>query len=573
MEGSRIISRYFVPVLIIAFLYNSPLFSQDPKQSVINVSKITSWVEDNGFHDWIVADNFNGSYPNELPVGVVFTEGILWGGLVYDGQDQKVRVNGNNYGTGCEPNTRLFRVRTDYYKTDLTLDAASFFNKDKNDVTEDDIEIIRHQYEKDWDEWPADKGAPYYDIDEDGKYVPDVDVPGVPGALQTLWINYNDNLSESMYGSLPIGLEIQETYWAYTSEDPIGNVIYKKVDIIYKGTEASLSNSKIDSMYICQYSDLELGLFSDNFIGCDTILNLGYVYNSKDPDDEYIKFNLAPPAAGYSYLQGVANYTGNSSDSAIFNFKWRKGHKYSNLKPLTVAILHRTGSYFSDPGYNYNGTLQFYNLMSGYLPIPAYPSRTIGGEFIGYGTYMLPGDPTTGTGLIDGVMEGPGVRRLWLMSGPFNMNLGDTAEVVIALIGGMGEDHLASVIELKNNTQAAITLFNNFVEGMTNGTIQLPPPDRPPKPSNLPLTYELLQNFPNPFNPATTIQYQLPQDAKVMLKVYDILGNEVATLVNEEQEAGYKEVKFNASNLASGVYIYRLQAGSFVTAKKMILLR
>ena len=88
-----------------------------------------------------------------------------------------------------------------------------------------------------------------------------------------------------------------------------------------------------------------------------------------------------------------------------------------------------------------------------------------------------------------------------------------------------------------------------------------------------PKEFRLEQNFPNPFNPTTTIQYQLPQDAKVSLKVYDILGSEVATLVNEEQEAGYKEVKFNANNIASGMYIYMLQAKNYVSTKKMMVVK
>ena len=88
-----------------------------------------------------------------------------------------------------------------------------------------------------------------------------------------------------------------------------------------------------------------------------------------------------------------------------------------------------------------------------------------------------------------------------------------------------------------------------------------------------PKEFKLEQNFPNPFNPATTIQYQLPADAKVTLKIYDVLGSEVTTLVNEEQEAGYKEVKFNASNLASGMYIYRLQAGKYLSMKKMMVVK
>ena len=88
-----------------------------------------------------------------------------------------------------------------------------------------------------------------------------------------------------------------------------------------------------------------------------------------------------------------------------------------------------------------------------------------------------------------------------------------------------------------------------------------------------PKEFKLEQNFPNPFNPTTTIQYQLPQDARVTLKIYDILGSEVATLVNEEQEAGYKEVQFTGSNIASGMYVYRLQAGEYISVKKMLMVK
>ena len=88
-----------------------------------------------------------------------------------------------------------------------------------------------------------------------------------------------------------------------------------------------------------------------------------------------------------------------------------------------------------------------------------------------------------------------------------------------------------------------------------------------------PKEFKLEQNFPNPFNPTTTIQYQLPENNKVTLKVYDILGSELKTLVNEEQEAGYKEVKFDASNVASGIYIYKLQAGKHVSIKKMMVIK
>ena len=83
----------------------------------------------------------------------------------------------------------------------------------------------------------------------------------------------------------------------------------------------------------------------------------------------------------------------------------------------------------------------------------------------------------------------------------------------------------------------------------------------------------LSQNYPNPFNPVTTITYQIPQTGFVTLKVYDILGREVATLVNEEKPAGSYEVKFIGNGLTSGIYFYQLKAGDYSETKKMILLK
>lgn len=90
---------------------------------------------------------------------------------------------------------------------------------------------------------------------------------------------------------------------------------------------------------------------------------------------------------------------------------------------------------------------------------------------------------------------------------------------------------------------------------------------------SFPEELKLEQNYPNPFNPSTTIKFELPRSLQVNLTVFDILGREVAALVNEKKDAGVHEVKFDGSNLASGVYFYRLQAGDFVQAKKLVILR
>ena len=89
----------------------------------------------------------------------------------------------------------------------------------------------------------------------------------------------------------------------------------------------------------------------------------------------------------------------------------------------------------------------------------------------------------------------------------------------------------------------------------------------------IPTELTLEQNYPNPFNPSTSIQYTISDMQFVSLIVYDILGNEVATLVNSEKPSGVYEVEWNASNVPSGVYFYKLKTGSFVQTKKMLLLK
>jgi hypothetical protein len=88
-----------------------------------------------------------------------------------------------------------------------------------------------------------------------------------------------------------------------------------------------------------------------------------------------------------------------------------------------------------------------------------------------------------------------------------------------------------------------------------------------------PLVFSLSQNYPNPFNPSTKINYSIPQSSNVVIKVFDILGNEVATLVNEQKPAGSYEIEFNATNFPSGVYCYQLKAGTFIETKKMLLVK
>jgi hypothetical protein len=108
-------------------------------------------------------------------------------------------------------------------------------------------------------------------------------------------------------------------------------------------------------------------------------------------------------------------------------------------------------------------------------------------------------------------------------------------------------------------------------------TSELPPP--PPggesmaAPREMPGDYSLEQNYPNPFNPATEVSYRMPEAGWVTLKVYDLLGQEVASLVDEYQGPGYKSVRWDAQGVPSGVYYYQIIAGSFSDAKRLVVMK
>jgi len=141
-------------------------------------------------------------------------------------------------------------------------------------------------------------------------------------------------------------------------------------------------------------------------------------------------------------------------------------------------------------------------------------------------------------------------------SGPYKITANQTLKVAYVVAAGDNLSDLRSVIKQSRIQYKA--LIDDIDEEKT-----------------IPAEYSLSQNYPNPFNPETTISYQLPKAEQVTLKVYDVLGREIATLVNEFQQAGIYNSSFSTlrSSLTSGIYFYRLQAGSFVQTKKMILIK
>jgi uncharacterized delta-60 repeat protein len=153
----------------------------------------------------------------------------------------------------------------------------------------------------------------------------------------------------------------------------------------------------------------------------------------------------------------------------------------------------------------------------------------------------------------------------------------DGNEKWVIKYNGTGElNDYANSVCIDNSGYVYVTGFSMGVgTGWDFATIKYTqtPSSLEENPQNIPAVFKLYENYPNPFNPSTTISWQSPVGSWQTLKVYDVLGNEVVTLVDEFRGAGRYEVNFNASNLPSGIYFYKLQAGDYVQTRKMILLK
>ncbi|MEK6569742.1 MAG: hypothetical protein AABZ61_00110, partial [Bacteroidota bacterium] len=183
------------------------------------------------------------------------------------------------------------------------------------------------------------------------------DEPGVAGgdpnspADQVIWTASNDldsDQSRAFQFSEPVGLELQFTIWGYKRTDALGSVFFKRLKFINKGGVDIGGGQKgafyIDSMYVCLWSDIDLGSFSDDLAGCDTTLSLGFIYNSNAIDLTYRRYGLPPPATGYDFFQGPK--IASPGDSGVFDLKRVRGFK--NL-PMTAFSYFSAGSPYSDP--------------------------------------------------------------------------------------------------------------------------------------------------------------------------------------------------------------------------------
>lgn len=511
----------------------------------IAINQMKMWIGNNGSgsHD----PNTDGSgllWPGgeDATLNLIFQDGLLWGGYVVD----SLFVNGNTYRHGLQAGKILATGLAD----DPSLSKYRIY-KIRKDWEDLPFGETRDQYQKDYLEWPADDGAPFYDSNNDEAYTAGIDQPLFLGD-ELLWCVMNDldpGRTLFTFGTDPIGLEVQLTVYGF-NYSILKDVLFKKYRII-NGSENS-----IDSMFFGYWSDPDLGSFRDDYVGCDTLLNLAYCYNGDGGDEGY--YGMNPPAVGYVLLQGPT-INGSQEDSTKINYRWVKGIK--NLS-MTSFVLYVPYWYSEEPGCC---SLFYYNNLKGLWGEDGSP---IINPLTNLSTkFAVPGDPLTGTGWIEGEgwPGGPpfGDRRMLMGSGPIAMAPGDTQEVVIAIIAAQGSDNLQSVAELKKTAKTVQYFYDNYTPELVN--INYEPP--------LPEFYYLSQNYPNPFNPTTFINYELPINGFVSLKVFDVLGRDVATLVNEEKFAGEYQVEFSSENLSSGIYFYTLNSGAYTKTRKMMVLK
>ena len=174
--------------------------------------------------------------------------------------------------------------------------------------------------------------------------------------------------------------------------------------------------------------------------------------------------------------------------------------------------------------------------------------------------------------LVGFIQTAPGNIDIWLIR---TNSEGNT--LWTKTIGGSGDDRGRSIQHTADGGYIIAGWTSSFGAGSSDMWIIKIAPEVSNVPNNnqnqLPETFALNQNYPNPFNPSTTIKYGIPERTFVGMRIYDILGREVEMLVNEELDAGYYEIDFNATKLSSGIYLYQLKAGDFIQTKKMILLK
>jgi len=428
-----------------------------------------------------------------------------------------------------------------------------------------------------WQKWKdaVNLGANYYDGDKNGIYNPvdknyngtwdqNEDMPPLIGD-EVVWCVYNDGVPAGQrrfgFEAEPLGIEIQQTLFASNISD-LENVVFIK----YKITNTGLVNENLDSVFFSPRDDTDLGNPTDDLGGCDTLLNSMFTYNG-NADGVY---GDNPPAIFTTLLQGPVLESEQSEDTAYIRFGQLIGEQvlpgFKNLDLYSFTGYAKSDPNQGDPYDIYHVRNYVYardrhgNLLDPCEPLYGQVLGNIDCSLVNP-MYWFSGDPVINEGWLDRLAMDD---RKFSSMGPFTLEKDKPVEIILALIVGRGTDYTNSITVGRENVQRAIAEYESNFTSMTY---------TPPPPTNPVNNYILYQNYPNPFNPVTTIKFDLPKYSFVEIIIFDILGKEIATLVNEKLSAGSYSVDWIAINYPSGVYFYKLVTDEYVDTKKMVLLK
>lgn len=268
---------------------------------------------------------------------------------------------------------------------------------------------------------------------------------------QMLWAVYNDadpgQHTNNSGETNPLGIEVRQTTFAFTREDALGSIVFIKLQAYNRGSNV------LKDVYMSLWADPDLGGAGDDFVGCDTMLSLGFCYNS-DNDDQY--YQATPPCLGYDFFQGPLIFTGDMADTAkMWDTLWPG---YTNMGMVSFnKYINGT-----DPD-NFQET---YNYMRGL--------NRDGSPYIDPTTglvtkYFLSGDPIAGIGDLD---VAPADRRFMQSTGPIEFRPGDSTEILAAIVVGRGGDRLSSIAVMK--------YYDRFAQSAYDLDFDLPKPPAPP---------------------------------------------------------------------------------------------
>ncbi len=289
----------------------------------------------------------------------------------------------------------------------------------------------------DYNEWSSQDGAP---MDSNGK-------PLFLGDEQLWFVSHDLDSTRTrfLYGSNPIGIEVQTTVWAFSKNTYLKDAIFVRHIMINK------SQSDVKDMYVALWADYDLGDANDDLVGVDTTLQLEFVYNGKEIDHNY----RIPPVAGRTFLQTPV--ISSAGDTIFFLGNKKPGYKYAPLSGYT--FFYNASSVYKDPEFgSYRGTIDLNYYVRGLV--------WNGNPFIDPTTgnttkFIFAGDPTKNIGWIDGTMASPSDRRSMLSAGPFTLAKGDTQEVVYAMLARQGIDRINSLDRLKEYAGVIKTFYRH----------------------------------------------------------------------------------------------------------------